>query len=298
MIMKHKFWILMQLLWIKLSFFVNKNNDKAVKRYLSVLYKLKTGNELNIDRPKTYTEKIQAYKFFLRGRGFEKYVNKIDVRDWIKKIIGGDYLIPVLGVYERSDEMNVDSLPSKFIIKTNHGAGMNYIVYDKEKEDWTKLKKKIDKWLSTDYSRRNGFEFQYEKIKPAVYIEPLISDCGGMLHEFKFLCFDGKPYFCMLDVDRFSGHKRNIYNTEWDLQEWNIGGFENTDDKIPKPKNLLQMIEIAKKLSSGFSHVRVDLYNVDGKIYFSEMTFTFGSGYSVPRPSYANEFLGSLWHLI
>ena len=267
-----------------------------LKKRLAVFYKLKTGRGINIEKATTYTEKVQLYKLFMINRGYEKYTDKVVVRDWIKNKIGEKYLIPIYGIWTDANDISFDKLPKSFALKTNHGAGMNLIVNDKDKINVKDAVVKINRWLNTDYSVQNGFEFQYRNIKPLVYAEKLIFNQKGELPEYKFICFSGQPLYCMVDTDRFGTHKRNIYNMQWKLQSWNIGSYENSNH-VSMPDNFLDMIEIAKILSKGFSHVRVDLYNVDGKILFSEMTFTTGSGYSFPKPESANKMLGDLWKI-
>lgn len=138
---------------------------------------------------------------------------------------------------------------------------------------------------------------QYKDIKPKIIAEKFINDKNNHLNDYKFLCFDGKVYYCWVDMDRYSNHTRNVYDVNWQLQPWNQNTFENAEFDIQKPKNYEEMIIIAEKLSRGFSHVRVDLYNVDGKIYFGEMTFTSGNGFSLIYPEEYNLMLGSLWNL-
>src|SRR5690606_21015710 len=117
------------------------------------------------------------------------------------------------------------------------------------------------------------------------------------LKDYKFLCFSGKPYFCWIDTERFVDHRRNVYNMKWELQEWRQYKYKNTDKPIAKPENFEEMVKIVEKLAVGFSHVRVDLYNVDGKIYFGEMTFTNSSGFEKIVPRQSNLMLGDLWKL-
>ena len=271
-------------------------NVDVLKKRIAIFYKLKTGKKLNIDNAATYTEKVQLYKLFLMNKGYEKYTDKVAVRDWIKNKIGEKYLIPIYGVWTDANDINFDKLPKSFVLKTNHGAGMNMIIKDKDEINVKDVVAKINRWLNTNYAVRNGFEFQYRNIKPLVYAEKLISNQKGELPEYKFICFSGVPSYCMVDTDRFGTHKRSIYNMHWILQPWNIGAYENAD-QLPMPNNFFDMIEIAKILSNGFSHVRVDLYNVDGKIFFSEMTYTTGSGYSLPKPEGADKMLGDLWKI-
>src|SRR5699024_7868179 len=137
----------------------------------------------------------------------------------------------------------------------------------------------FNNWLKVNYGYFSLYQMQYENIEPKIIAEKYIQDSNGELNDYKFLCFDGEVYYCWIDVGRYSNHYRNVYDLNWELQTLNIYTRNNTPYHIQRPKNYQKMIEIAKKLCQGFSHVRVDLYNVDGKIYFGEMTFTTNGGY-------------------
>ena len=128
-----------------------------------------------------------------------------------------------------------------------------------------------------------------------IICEKYIADKNNQLNDYKFLCFNGKPYYCWVDIDRMTEHKRNVYDINWNLQKWNQFNYSNSKKKLEKPKNYDKMINIAAKLSKDFPHVRVDLYNVDGKIYFGEMTFTNGKGYETINPEKYDKQLGDLW---
>ena len=130
-----------------------------------------------------------------------------------------------------------------------------------------------------------------------IIAEEFVKHCGDDLPDYKFLCFDGVPVYCWVDTGRYSNHKRNVYNLKWELQPWNQGRYGTTDYPLKAPDKFNKMIEIAAKLSAGFPHVRVDLYNVNGEIYFWEMTFTNGSGLEPIIPQEADEMLGNLWKL-
>ena len=272
-------------------------DEYRIKTIMERLYYLKTNQRFRFKNAKKYTEKLQLYKFWLKNKDFEKYTAKIRVREWIGQVLGEDYLIPVYKVWDSTDEITLDDLPEEFVIKTNHGAGMNLVVNKKDDLDVKDLCKKSKGWLSKNFCYCNGFEYQYEKITPLLYAEKKIANKEGELPEYKFLCFDGIPYFCMVDLDRFGKHKRNIYDLNWNLQDWNIGKFSNSDVPVAKPNNFESLVCVAQKLAKGFKHVRVDLYDVDEKIYFSEMTFTTGSGYSLPVPDEANKYLGKLFNI-
>ncbi|MGX7393438.1 ATP-grasp fold amidoligase family protein [Carnobacterium mobile] len=260
-------------------------------------YKKKTGFDLNLDNPKTYTEKMQWAKLYENTPLKTELTDKHLVREWVKQKIGSEYLIPIYGVWEKFEDIEFDKLPNSFVLKANHASGWNIVVKNKVNFEYNLAKKKFNKWIKKNYAYIYGLQLHYKNIKPLIVCEKYIEDSNGELVDYKFMCFDGKVYYCWVDVGRFEDHRRNVYNTQWELQPWIQHNYKNTDYTIEKPKNFEKMLEIAEKLCQNFSHVRVDLYNVDDKIYFGEMTFTNGSGYELIYPNKYNYMLGNLWKL-
>lgn len=269
------------------------NIDK-MKKIIEQDYYSRIQERINWENPRKYTEKIQWRKLYFRDERTTLYSDKIIVRDFVKNIIGEQYLIPVLGVWETFDKIDFDSLPNSFVLKTNHGSGTNIIVREKKKLDKKTAEILINGWMKTDFGYSHGFELHYSGITRKIYSEQYLDTKGEDLQDYKFLCFDGKAYFCWVDIDRFGDHRRNIYDLDWKLQPWGQVK-KNTEKDIPKPTNLDLMITLAEKLATGFSHVRVDFYNVDGEIYFGEMTFTNGSGYDLIYPRVYDIELGEFW---
>lgn len=264
---------------------------------LEKMYKDKIGHRLDWNNLRTYTEKMQWEKIYDDNPLKVRLADKYAVREWIKDRIGEDYLIPLLGVYNSFDEIDFSTLPDKFVMKTNHGSGTNYIVKDKSLLDIKRAKNMFDDWMATDYGYNTGFELHYSKIQRRIIIEQYLETEQKELQDYKFLCFDGKPYYCWVDMGRYTNHTRNVYDLNWNLQPWNQGGYGIYKDPIPRPKNFDKMIEVAKLLSKGFRHVRIDLYNVNGKIYFGEITFTNGSGLDRIVPEEYDMVLGNLWDI-
>lgn len=272
-----------------------KNTPKEdYPKQLRIQYKKMHGAKLSLKHPQRYSEKIQWLKLYDDNPIRTELSDKVAVREWIKNTIGEEYLIPVIGVYQSSDEIDWNSLPQKFVIKLNHGSGWNIIVSNKKKLNIKKTKKQIDKWMKLDYAFWNAFEIHYSPIKPKIIIENYVVDSKGKLNDYKFLCFDGEVKYCWVDFDRDTNHKRNVYDKEWNLQPWNQRNYGNYTGAVHCPANYSDMWDIAEKLCKGFRHVRVDLYNVDGKIYFGEMTFTNGSGNEGIFPVEYEYVLGNL----
>lgn len=282
---------------MKYWYIKNLNLDQY-EGFLEQEYKKRTGEALDLDNPQKYTEKVQYAKLYLNSPMKTKLADKYLVRDWVTEKIGSDYLIPLLGAWDNFSEINFEELPNRFVLKFNSGSDTSMIVNDKEKFDFKDAKKKFDHWVKTNFGYYKDIQLHYKEIKPKIIAEEYIEDANGHLPEFKFFCFDGKVYYCWFIMSENGEEYRNVYDLNWNLQEWNINKiYKNYPESLPKPKNFDEMVEIAEILSQGFSHVRVDLYNVDNKIYFGEMTFTSGGGYSLIYPEEYNYRLGDLWDL-
>jgi hypothetical protein len=243
---------------------------------LKFWYLNKTGKMLNLENPQNYSEKIQWMKLYDCTSLKTKLADKYLVRDWAKEKIGGQYLVPLVGVWDHFDEIDFDSLPQQFVLKANHGCGWNMIVEDKDSFNKAAAKNKFEWWLHHNFAFDHGFEMQYKDIPPKIIAEQYIGD-GGDLFDYKIACFNGEAKYIWVDSERFTAHKRDVFDIEWNLQPFTIQ-YPNSPNIPARPKKLEEMIELATKLSQGFIHVRVDLYEVGGKVYFGEMTFTSGSG--------------------
>ena len=269
-----------------------KYNDLIEKEYLKVF-----GNILNWNNLRTYTEKMQWEKIYDKNPIKTTLTDKYAVREWVEGKIGKDYLIPLIGVWDSFDNIDFDLLPKQFVLKTNHGTGTNLIVKDKYKINMQRAKRMFDDWMKTDYAFTNSLQLHYRDIKRKIIAEKYLETNLGELQDYKFLCFDGKPCFCWVDLGRYSKHTRTVFDMNWKLQPWTQASYGIANYDIPMPKNFDMMIDIANILSKGFSHVRVDLYNIDGKIYFGEMTFTNGSGLDPIIPKEYDKVLGDYWKL-
>lgn len=267
---------------------------KKIPMILEKEYRKSMGENFDIHNPKSYSQKIQWLKLYDNNPLRSQLTDKVLVRDWVSQKIGKEYLIPVLGIYDHFDEIDFSKLPNKFVIKTNHSSGWNIIVQDKSKLDKKIARKKIERWLKLDYAYWTEYEIHYSAIKPRIIIEKYMADKKGELNDFKFLCFNGECKYVWMDFDRMTNHKRNVYDMEWNLQPWNQYTYGNYNEIIEKPINFEKMCYLASVLCKGFKHVRVDLYNIDGKIYFGEMTFTNGSGFEGIYPKEYDYKLGEM----
>lgn len=248
----------------------------------------------DLKNPETYTQKIQWAEIYENDPRKTTYSDKVAVREWISETIGDEYLIKSLGVFSNVDDIDFDKLPDRFAIKLNNSSGFNIIVKDKSKINVKAIKRQLKKWMKIDYAFYGGFQPHYLGIEPKILIEEYLEDGSGELRDYKFMCFNGVVKYCWVDIGRFGKHCRNVYDPEWNLQPW-TQSYPNYDGLVEKPENFEKMIEIARVLCQGFSHVRVDLYNVDGRIYFGEMTFSNGGGHSKFIPDGYDKSLGDEW---
>ena len=261
------------------------------KRELVQWYKKKTKKKINIENPKTFNEKIQWLKLYdytpLKTQLTDKYL----VKEWVKSKIGEKYVIKLLGSWDSFDQINFDLLPNQFVIKTNHGAGYNIIVKDKSKLNIKNARKKINKWMKTDYCFKSGFEFQYLNIKRKIIAEEYLENNKNELYDYKVFCFDGKVDTIAFFSERKKRVKLAFYDLNWNKLNYTFYGY---DKKImPKPKNLDELIKLSEILSQGFAHVRVDFYILnDGSIKFGEMTFYTHSGTAHWRPAKVDKIYG------
>ena len=262
---------------------IKENNIVKTELYKTDLqnwYRRATGQYLNLDNPRTFNEKIQWLKLYdstpLKTRLADKYL----VRDWVKEKIGEQYLIPLLGVYDKFEDIDFAKLPNQFVIKCNHGCAYNIIVKDKSKLDLAEAKAKLDKWMSENFAFKAGYELHYRDIKPKIIIEKFIENKGtDDLYDYKCWCYNGKvKYIQFLSERNLSGLKMAFYDTNWIKQDF-YNNNEFDEKNMPKPKSLDKMIKLAEILSKQFNYVRVDFYQLEnGEIYFGEMTFTPASG--------------------
>ena len=249
------------------------------ERFLKRMYYKKFGKKLNLENPNTYNEKIQWIKLYDKNPKMPVCADKFLVRRYVKARLGKDICVPLIGVYENPEHINFDELPEKFVLKVNFGSGYNIICQDKEKLDFKRARRQLKRWMKTDYSVM-GREWLYKNIKPKIVCEQLLEDTSGRIpHDYKIFCFNGKPKYIKVDIDRFTEHKRNIYDTNWNYLDFSIKKPKATHIKIEKPKQLDDMLEIAEKLSKEFLHVRVDYYIIDDTLYLGELSFHHASGF-------------------
>ncbi len=272
-------------------------------------YFLRKGRIINLKNPKLFSEKIQWLKIYDCTPIKTRLADKILVRDWVKEKIGEKYLKKVYGIYEKYEDIDFSKLPDEYVIKTNHGCNMQLLVIEGGKPDKFQ-KERFNNFLKINYAFKSGYEMQYKDIKPLIFTEEYIknfhppcqnssdfSDYRPELFEYLIFCFNGEPKLIL-----FASGKRSdrvyctMFDTKWNNLHFNYGGYLH-ENEVPTPENLDKMLEIARILSKDFKFVCVDLHNVDGKIYFGEMTFTPASGYMKFKPRKYDRILGDMLDL-
>lgn len=261
--------------------------------WASFIYKKSLGKNIDWNDPKTLNEKINWLKFYSDTSKWTILADKYNVREYIVEKGLQDILVPLYGTWDKAEDINFNSLPNSFVLKTNHGSGDAIIIRDKSSINEKFIKRRLKKNLKQHYGRVQS-EPHYLKIHPRVIAEELLSESGTCSPtDYKIWCFDGKPYAIWVCRNRTS---ESVEVSTYDL-DWNIipyagrklehSHYLQSTKEVPRPKNLEDMLQTASKLSEGFPQVRVDLYNINGKIYFGEMTFTSMGGYMT---FYSDEF--------
>lgn len=269
--------------------------------YLSVLYKKNVGHWPNLHVPKTFTEKIQWLKMHNRKPEYSIMVDKYLVKDYVAKIIGDKYIIPTLATWKTVDEIDLSVLPDQFVLKWNHDSGSVVICKDKTTFNLDEAKKKL-----TGGQRQNGFwygrEWPYKSVKPVLIAEKFMQETGSNsndLSDYKFYCFNGEPVYCQVIRDRSTAETIDFYDMEWNLMPF-VGlnpVAHNGLNPVPRPEHLEEMIAVCRKLADKAPFTRVDLYVINGKEYFGEITLYPASGFGVFNPIEWDEKLGNLINL-
>ena len=264
---------------------------------LRIQYRMKMGFWPDFKHPKRYTEKLQLYKMKYRNPVMHQCVDKYEVRKYVESKGLGYILNELYGVYDSPYNIDFSKLPDKFVAKTTTGGGgQNVIVVtDKKKCDIEELHRKLALWKgANNLGALAGREWAYQNCKPRIIIEKFLEDQvgGGNLSDYKLLCFDVHMKYIWIDKGRYSNHQRGFWDEE--LKFHNIYyGYPILDKDMPLPTNIQEMIRVAEKLSENFYHARIDLYNVDGRIIFGEITFYSSSGYRKFEPDEFDFQLGS-----
>lgn len=266
------------------------------KIYLKLLYRKVFKKKLNLKNPKTFNEKMQWLKLYDRNPLYTTLVDKYQVKQYISDKIGENYVIPTIGIYNKFSEINFDELPESFVMKCTHDSESTIICTSKKNFDIDAAKKKIEKCMSINYYY-NGREWPYKNVKPRIIIEKYINNENQEkdLKDYKFFCFNGEAKIILVCSNRNGEYKNtDFFDVNWNQLEFTREKHFNNSEKIMKPDDLDEMLNMANKLSSEMPFIRVDLYDVCGKIYFGELTFFPSSGFEKFNPEEYDKILGEM----
>lgn len=270
------------------------------KIMLKIQYWIKFRRKLNLKNPKRFTEKIQWYKLNYKNSWMPICSDKFAVREHIKSKGLENILVDLYKVYDRPENINLDELPDKFVMKLSNGSGTNLICRDKTNLDQKKVIKDF-KWFSCKVKSNAGREWPYMKSKSVVVVEELLEDknhLNNAINDYKIFCYNGKPEYIICISDRYSDRCNHlVYTTEWEKVYVASEGARVNED-AERPENLDEMLSIASKLSEDFPFARVDLYSLSGKIYFGEITFYPWSGYMEFEPDNFDFELGEKFDIV
>lgn len=266
-------------------------------QYIKLVWKARFGTRLDLKNPQTFSEKIQWLKIYDHRPEYTQMVDKYRVRAYIKEKIGEDYLIPLLGVWDTAEEIDYNDLPNRFVLKCNHDSGSVLVCKEKKLFNQEAAKKKLNERLKigTYWPLR---EWAYKNVKPCIVAEQFMeSERGRNLLDYKFYCFNGEPKFLYVGDANFVGNEKHdllsFFNLDWSKAPFGRPAHGEIPYTIEKPEKLDEMIRIARVLSHEIPFVRVDLYYIKGKIYFSELTFYPGSGFGPFKPDEWEKRIGS-----
>ena len=260
-------------------------NNWPDEKYLKKMCDVRLGYKLNLQNPRTFNEKLQWLKLHNQKTEYITMVDKYDVKKYVADIIGEEYIIPTLGVWNSFEEIDFDKMPNQFVLKCTHDSGGLVICKDKKELDLIKAEKKITKSLHNNYYFY-GREWPYKNVKPRIIAEPYMED--NKVHElidYKFMCFNGEVKCSFTCSERFSqeGLKVTFFDNDWKVMPFERH-YPSSKNPPQKPLNFNKMLEFATKLSRGIPFVRVDFYEINGLLYFGELTFFPGNGFEEFTP--------------
>lgn len=265
--------------WVSISYLGSKGllNWMSDELYLKLCFRANMGYKLNLKDPQTFNEKLQWLKLHDRKPEYTQMVDKHAVREYIKNTIGDEYLIPLLGVWDNFDDIDFNTLPDQFVLKCNHDSGTVVICKDKKTFDVDSARKKINARINYNYYNL-WREWPYKNVPRKIIAEKyMVDESGTELKDYKFFAFDGKVKALFIATDRPFDTRFDFYDEIFVHLPF-TNGHPNADKVLTKPRGFDEMIRLAGELSKGIPHVRVDFYDINGKVYFGELTFFHWSG--------------------
>ena len=272
------------------------------EQYLKMRLEDLFGSKPDLENPRTFCEKLQWLKLHDRNPAYTAMVDKYEVKRHVAEKIGEQYIIPTIGVWDSFDEIDFDALPEQFVLKCTHDSGGLVICRDKSNFDMAKARQKINRSLKRNYYYL-GREWPYKNVKPRIIAEKYMEDSGSEeLKDYKFFCFEGVPGYCQVISDRSTNEKIDFFDMSWNHQPFvGVIGLTldvgNSDVPVSKPVSFETMKELSQKLAAGIPFCRVDFYEVNGQLFFGEVTFYPASGFGKFTPDEWNTILGDRIHL-
>ena len=261
------------------------NNTMSDKEYLEKKFEAILGRKLDINNPKTFNEKLQWLKLYDRRPEYSLYVDKYKVKEYVANCIGEEYIIPTLFAWDNAEEIDFSKLPKQFVLKCNHNSGLGMcICKDKSKVIFDSVKNNLNKGFNENYYLKSR-EWPYKNVRRKIICEKFMQDKKrGELLDYKLQCFDGKFDNVFVCTGRFSsqGVRYHYFDKDWNYLPYCIyDDIQENNLKLLRPQNYNLMIEIAEKLSQGVPEARIDLYEINGKVYFGEITLFSQSGFDI-----------------
>ena len=264
------------------------------KTMLQLQYRVKFGRKLNLKSPQRFTEKVQWYKLNYKNPVMPQCSDKYMVIEYVKDKGLGHILTELHDVFERPEDIRLDSLPDKFVMKLSNGSGTNLLCKDKSKLVESDVIREFQEFVFKGKANL-GREWPYRQAKPRIIVEQLLEDeshINNAVNDYKIFCYDGKPTYIICISDRYSDRCNHlVYDTDWNKIQVASEGAR-LDEDAPKPENLQEMLDVAAKLSEDFPFARIDLYSLGNRIYFGEITFYPWSGYMEFEPEEFDFILG------
>ena len=278
-LMMKKIYLYIKAYFIKMLFCIGKIIPD--KLFIKIRYRYKMNKRLNLEEPKSFNEKLQWLKLYDRNPEYIKMVDKYDVKKYVSNIIGEEYIIPTIGIYNSFNEIDFEKLPKKFVMKCTHDSGGIVICKDKNQLNINKTKKLLNTYLKRNFFYNNR-EWPYKNVKPRIIIEKYMenNDKNGLV-DYKLFCFNGEPDFLYISqgLEDHLSARMGFYDFDFNTINIKRSDYKRFERNPKKPENFDKIIQFSKILSQNIPHVRVDWYDIDGKIYFGELTFYTCSGY-------------------
>lgn len=265
-------------------------------QYIKLVYRLAFGRKINLDNPTAFTEKINWYKLHYRDPLVKKCADKYEVREYVEKTIGGAYLNECLGLWDNADEIDFSKLPDRFVLKPTNGSGDVVVCTDKAKLNVSQARKTLAQYSKRHFSSKTK-EWAYYDLPYRIVGERYIESSDGcQIKDYKIFCFYGEPKFLFVASERGTEHlKFDFFDLKWNWLPVTNGHEHNPN--LPKPQHFAEMLDIAGKLSKAFPHVRVDLYEEEGRVYFGELTFYHFGGFTRFEPDKWDYKFGKLFDI-